>query len=181
MSSLKDPTILGETYGFWCQTLVLLGAAILAWLAIINSRRIERRKAAISVLISSKRDENLTNALRKIIAVHREEKNMASFAKQANLGTEESKAIRYALNHYEYISVGIFHQIFDEKIFKSSSYTTIVNLYERTKPYIEQARKEKRSQTTFQEFECLACRWKEKPLKHKPIKSIERNWLNKWF
>lgn len=179
---IKDPRILGETYGFWCQTIMLLVAAVVAYIAIVNARKIERKKAAINAIVSSKRDEELTKALRHIAALHNQEKNMASFAKMANINTEDSRYIRYALNHYEYVSVGIFHQIYDENIFKSSQYTTVVKLFERTKPYIEQARREKESETIFQEFECLVCRWKENPLKHKTIRSIEANWFSrKWF
>jgi hypothetical protein len=69
----EDPKIWGETYGFWCQTSVLLGAAIFAYVAIISAKRTERRKAAIEEISSGKKDEELTKAIRLIAKLHAEE------------------------------------------------------------------------------------------------------------
>jgi hypothetical protein len=105
---------------------------------------------------------------------------MASYAKKENIDSEDSKLIRHALNHYEYVSVGMHQDIFDENIYKYSLFTTVVRLYERTRPYIYQARKEQISQgakvaTAFQDFERLACRWLDDPLPQKPVKSVPAN------
>lgn len=179
------PTWLGETYGFWCQTFVLLLAAVIAGIAIKTSRSIERRKAAAGVIFSTRRDEQLRTALRVISELHADEtKNMATLAKKDNIDNEQAKAIRYALNHYEYISVGIAQQIYDEEIFKKSSFTTMTNLYNRTRPFIEAVRKNGGAVTTWQEFECLACKWVADPLEHKPVRAMPderrfRKWLAK--
>lgn len=167
------PRFFGETYGFWCQTTVLLAAAILAYVAIRTNRNIERRKAAIEAIFASKRDTALVQAHRHIAALAEQDVNMAAHGRKTNIDSEHSKIIRYALNHYEYVSVGISRGIYDEDIFKDSTYTTIVNLYERTKPFIDMVRVEWKTPTSYQELECLVCRWKEKPLKHKPIKAVE--------
>lgn len=45
---------------------------------------------------------------------------MSSLAK--DISCAESKVLRCALNHYEYVSVGIAQGICDEEIFNSSSY-----------------------------------------------------------
>src|ERR1700733_4363848 len=96
-----DPKIWGETYGFWCQTLVLLSAAIFAYVAIVSARRIERKRAAMEALFDSKKDEELTIAIRLIATLHDGDKNIASFGKPENIDSPESKGLRYALNHYE--------------------------------------------------------------------------------
>jgi|SRR5580698_6267447 hypothetical protein len=166
-----EPRFLGESGAFWVQTGVLAVAAIFAFIAIVVSRRVSRRQAAIEAIFSSRRDEELIKAIRQIAILHGGDKNMAAYAKVEG---DEGKYIRYALNHYEYVSVGISQGIYDEKIFKSSSYTTMVSLYDRTKPFIDEVRNIKSSRTIYQEFECLACRWKEKPLKHKPVKTIPK-------
>ena len=72
--------LLGETYGFWCQTATLAAAAVIAFLAVRTSRVIERRKAAAAAIFAGRRDEALTKAIRHIAALHDGDKNMAAFA-----------------------------------------------------------------------------------------------------
>ena|SRR5258708_7390765 len=171
--AIQDPKIWGETYGFWTQTAMLGLAALFAFVAIISARRIERKKSAIEIIFESRKDDELTKALRMIAALHEGEQKMESLAKKEKISSDESKAIRYALNHFESVAVSIAHGIFDEGTFKSSQYSTITRLYERTKSYIQVIRTQPNGTKTFyQEFECLACRWLEKPLKHKPIRSV---------
>lgn len=165
--------LLGETYAYWCQTFTLAAAAAAAFLAIRTSRAIERRKAAAAVVFAGREDEALTQAIRHIAALHEGDKNMAAFARRDNVDAEDSRHIRYALNHYEYLSVAIAQDIYDEELIKNSSYATITRLYVRTKPYIDEVRKQPGAgPTTYQEFECLACKWIASPLKHKPVKTV---------
>ena len=171
------PKILGESYAYWVQTVVLIAAAVLAYVAIKTSRAIERRKAAAAAVFSTKEDDELTDALRHITALHDGDKNIGPFARKDQKDSADAKHIKYALNHYEYVSVGILYGIYDEAICKASSYTTVTRLYERTKPFIDEARKVTGSKTTYQEFECLACRWLNKPLSHKPIRATEKRKL----
>ena len=90
---------LGETAGFWCQTLVLLAAAVFAYIQIRSSRAIERRKAAAEAIFDARKDKELIEARRRITTLHASDKNMAAFAKAE--GSEEITILRYALNHYE--------------------------------------------------------------------------------
>lgn len=170
---------LGETYGFWCQTLVLFAAAVFAYIQIRSSRAIERRKAAAEAIFAARRDKELTEARRKITALHAGDKNMAAYAKAE--GSEEITILRYALNHYEYVAVAIRQGIFDEAIFKNSSYTTLIKLYDRTKPFIDEMRRIK-APTVWQEFEWLMLRWKACPLPVKKFKSVEdKKFWQRWF
>ena len=105
--------MLGETYAFRCQTLTLAAAAIAAFLAIRASRAIERRKAAAAAVFAGRRDETLAKAIRRIAVPHDSEKNMAALARKDNIDSDDSKDIRYALNHYEHVSVAIAHDIYD--------------------------------------------------------------------
>lgn len=176
------PKLLGETYGFWCQTLVLLLAAIFAYMAIRASRAIERRKAAIAAIASARRDSKLTSNVRRVAQLHENERSIAYYGRKDQIDATEAKSIRYALNHYEYVAVGIFEDMYDEDIFKSAVYSTVVKLYDRTKPFIDEVRTVSKSDTPFQEFECLACRWKNNPLEHKPIRAVEakKRWSLPW-
>jgi Domain of unknown function (DUF4760) len=173
--------LLGETYGYWCQTLVLLAAVIFAYFQIRSARAIERQKAAIDRIFEMRSDLQLKEATRQIATVHAGDKNIATYGKVENKGCPEAKHIRYALNQYEYISVAISLGIYDDAIFKNSMYGTLIELYDRTKPFIDERRKHS-GPTTWQEFECLACRWKERPLQKKTIKAVEdRSWRKRLF
>jgi hypothetical protein len=168
-----DAKLLGETYGFWCQTGSLMAAAILAYLTLRSSRAIERRKAAANAIFAGRRDKELTEAVRRIAALHASERSISSYGREENKEGEEARIIRYALNHYEYVSVGITQGVFDETIFKNANFTSITKLYERTKPFIDEIRRRRGSNTAWQELECLACKWKSNPLKARSIRSVE--------
>lgn len=165
------PLYWGETKGYWAQTGVVSLAVIVAIIAIVTARATERKKAAAAVIFASRQDGPLVDAIRKIGALSQTDQNMAMWALDDRKGTEEAKAIRYALNHYEYVAVGIANGIYDEKLFKSSSFTTIVKLYDRTKPFIDAIRAAGQD-TAQQDFECLALKWKSDPLKKKQIMHV---------
>ncbi len=161
---------LGETYGFWTQTGVLLLGALLT---VLSVRFIERKKAAAEVLFRTKSDRKLSLALRKIGEIHHSQEKIAKYgAKPVGEDKVIGNLINYALTHFEYVSIGIQEGIYDQKIFKRSQYGTVMRLYERTKPFINVVRKEIGSETLYMEFEWLSCEWKKKPLKLKKISSI---------
>jgi hypothetical protein len=161
----------GEPWAYWIQTLILVIGTIGAFLAVWSARVIERRKAASAVIFQARADGTLVDGIRRITQLHDGETNIRKFAKADQKDSEESKAIRYVLNHYEYISVGIQEDIYDEKIFKKSSFSTITKVYERTRPFIEALRVEEKRDTIYQEVEWLACRWLCSPLKKNKIKT----------
>lgn len=162
----------GESSAFWVQTLMLfIGVAVALW-SVIVSRQNARRKAAVEVIFHSRGDKELREAVQKITELSDGDLTMAKHGRQNALNSDEAKALRYALNHYEYISVGIGQSIYDEEIFRTSSFTTITRLYKRTKPFIDELRKTTGVSTIYQEFEELACRWISNPLKKKSIKGF---------
>lgn len=69
------------------------------------------------------------------------------------------------LNKYEFTAQGIRNAAFEEKIYKSMQYSTIMRIWKRSKPLIEEIRRIEEIETIYQEFEWLAKRWEKKPLK----------------
>jgi hypothetical protein len=154
-----------------------------AVVAICSSRATERRKAAIAALFSYRADKDLLAAIRHIAVLHTSDKNMAVWAKEDNEDAKkEARIIRIALNHFEYVGVAIDQGIYDEKIFKHAMYTTLVKLYQRTKPFIDELRSRRKRDTAWQEFECLAVRWINKPLLKKTVTPVQStNWRKRLF
>jgi hypothetical protein len=91
--------------------------------------------------------------------------NMNRLAKTENFNSEDAKKIRYTLNFYETISVGIQEGIYDEMMFKRVTCGSVIGAYDRTISLILAIRAETKRDTIFSEFEWLAKRWKANPLK----------------
>src|SRR5690606_615796 len=120
------------------------------------------------LLFNSRGDNELMNGIRTVSSLHyRQDVNMRHYARSDQTATDEAKALRYVLNHWEYVSVGIQSGIYDEQMLKTSSYNTVVHLYKCAKPFIEEIREQSGRQTIYQEFQWLAKRWGSKPIKRK--------------
>jgi len=91
-------------------------------------------------------------------------------ADKSKYHSEECVAIRYVLNHFEHVSIGIQHDIYDEEMLRQGWHSLVVKVYEQTQPLIAAIREMKQSNTPLQEFEWLAKRWLAKPLKARKIK-----------
>lgn len=90
---------------------------------------------------------------------------MRLLANSEHAKEENVEKIRYLLNHFERLSVGVQEGIYNEKMLRKSQYTIFTKTYDWAKPFIEGVREQTNSPTAFQEFEWLAKRWKGRPLK----------------
>lgn len=168
-----------ECSGFWgClgellgsdvfKNVAFIGGVLVAVVSVLSAKATARKKQSSDLLFNSRGDNELVQGMRMISTLHkRQDVNMRHYAKEDQVGTEEAKALRYVLNHYEYVSVGIQSGIYDEMMLKSSSYNTIINLYKYAKPFIEGIREESGRATIYQEFQWLAKRWESTPIKKK--------------
>lgn len=155
---------LGESVGFWIQTLVLAVSAIGGIWIILSRGKQEGRRATVDLVVEQKRDQQLTEAREWITKVRdKGETNLAKYL--VNEESEEYKNILYLLNTYEFISVGIKTGAFSEKTYKRLRYTTLMGDWECFHGFVTEFRKGKSRNTLFQDFEWLYNRWKKNPLK----------------
>ena len=148
--------------------MMLVIAALIAVISILSVFITAQRKQAIDMILSIRQDKQLTDGLALIARLHiAKDDNILKYSEHDMRGHETTVLIQYVLNHYEFVAVGIRQSIYSEQIVKASSYTTIVKLYDRALPFISNVRKANQTPTYYQEFECLAKRWKDKPLKVK--------------
>ena len=61
---------LGETFGFWVQTSILAVSALAALWVIKASKTQEKRRSTVDLIVEQKRDRDLTEARRVILAMH---------------------------------------------------------------------------------------------------------------
>jgi hypothetical protein len=168
---LNDPTIiaepikwLGETIGFWIQT-VILAVSAGAGIRIIRSRgKQEARRATVDLIVAQNRDPELVKAKAAIRAMHENhETNLARHLQDPN--SEQYKAILLVLNTYEFIASGIRTHAFDDEVHKRLRFSAVIRDWESLKGFVADFRIQKGKTTLFQDFEWLYQQWKKDPLK----------------
>ncbi len=116
------------------------------------------------------------------VAIDVDENNDLDIRKYVNKderSSDEAKKLMYILNQYEYLSVGIKNNAYNEQMLKDAIFSTTVRLYEVTAPYIKRLNEPGQHgaarPTAYSEFSLLAQKWmKEGKGPHKPKKS--RKW-----
>ena len=155
---------LGETLGFWIQTGALFISAIAAIWLIAATRRDNKRRATIDLVVSQKQDAELQAAKRWVLSTH--ERNLNNLAQHLpNKNSDELKHIMRVLNNYEFIAAGIREDALDEEIFKRVQWSVLVKDWGALSGCVMEIRRSEKRPTLFQEFEYLANKWKKKPLK----------------
>lgn len=149
------------------RNIVMTLGLLVAVISVMNARSIARKKQTADMMFASRVDKEISQGYATVRELHD--------AKDANLRTlaapegeeniRKAEEIRYVLNHWERISVGIQEGIYDEVMFHKNNYTTVINLYERAEPLIKAIREKEMKETFYQDFEALYDRWKKKPLK----------------
>lgn len=85
--------------------------------------------------------------------------NIRAYAAKDKAESEEAKSIRYVLNHWEYVSVGVQAGIYDEKMLWNASFGTVTALHRHARPFIDALRESSGRTTVYQEIQWLAERW----------------------
>ncbi len=155
---------LGETDGFWIQTLVLAVSAIAGILVITSRGKQEKRRATVDLIVDQKRDPELTDARRRIREMHdRKDTNLSRHLQ--DIECQEYKDILLALNTYEFVASGIRIGAFSEEMYKRLRCSVLLKDWEAFKGFVIEFRIQKQIPGLFQDFEWLYKRWKTKPLK----------------
>lgn len=119
----------------------------------------------MDILNSYQKDGDIVLAVAEVGELKKHASNhVQSLAHDISGNTEH---IRKVLNYFESIAVCVDAKIYDDKIIKTTMYSTVVTIWDTCLPYIEERRKLKNKPTFYQELELLVVRWKKEPLKHK--------------
>lgn len=151
------------------NALVLLGT-IVAIGAIIYNVRTAKKTQTANFLFESRKDRQYTESLHILKKVHHSGKSFRSYVFPCNnspiseVERLERREFQYILNFYERVAVSIREGIYDERMIKRASFTTVIETWDIAEPLIKAVREHIRSDTTWQEFEWLVKRWKADPL-----------------
>ena len=158
---------------FWqviSNAIVLLGVLV-ATSAIFYNVRTAKKTQTANFLFESRQDTQYTESLHVLKKVHQSGKSFRSylFPREGKIITEremlERRKVQYILNFYERVAVSIREGIYDEQMIKRTSFTTVIETWDIAEPLIKAIREYIHSDTTYQEFEWLVSRWKQKPLR----------------
>ena len=153
---------LGESWGFWIQTGAFFVSALGAIAVIYYNGRQARVTSLINLLMHQKSDVELIEATRR---VHALKENGSTLSNHVLHDSKERKDILRVRNNQEFIAVGIRLKAFDENVYKQTQCTNVLRLWEATSGFIHELRGVDGKTTIFQDFERLAKRWRDKPLK----------------
>ena len=121
-----------------------------------------RRSAMVQMLLDRSHDERLIDAEKRVRKLYKE--NHSSLKHFVENDSDDRAAILIVLNNLEFLSSGVNMGTFDEDVFKRMQYSNVMRSWQMTKDFIETLRANHGNTTYFQDFECLAMRWKKKPL-----------------
>lgn len=148
------------------KTVGLFVGILVAVASVWTMRVVARKKQTADFLFVSRTDKQLLDGNKCLSELHNSpDKNMRHFACREKIDTDECRHIRYVLNHYERIAIGIQEGIYDDRMLKKATYNSALRLYAQAKPFIDSVRENEKTNTYYQEFEWLVKSWKSKPLK----------------
>lgn len=154
-----------------------LFGVLVAIVSVLSARATAKKKQSADLLSSTRSDEELVNGLRCLSILHnRPDANIRQYASDSQADTEEAKSIRYVLNHYEYVAVGLQSGIYHETMLRRASHNTLVSLFTHARPFIEALREHKNRPSLYQEMQCMAERW----LELGQPKKLKNSWWAFW-
>ncbi|MGA9224457.1 MAG: DUF4760 domain-containing protein [Pseudomonas graminis] len=150
------------------RNLLVFSGIVVAIVSVLSVKQTAKRKQTADLLFGTRADEQLSAGYKMLQKLHNAtDTNIRVYGTKAKNDSDEANGIRYVLNHWERVCVGMNQGIYDEKMLHASTYSTIMNLYEQALPFIQAVRQATGKDTYYQELECLVLRWKNKPLARK--------------
>lgn len=167
---------LGETSGFWIQTVaVFLSAVATCGLLFYTSRQVrllvtqmdrnelqDRRRATIDVVLNEKSDPEFQAARKALAEMHETKVNFTSLACQKLvIHSDENKTILCVLNQYEFIASAIREGAFDEGVYRRMKESLLIRDWDALTAYVHELRRANSRPNLYSEFEWLATSWKK--------------------
>jgi len=153
------------------SNVIVLFGVLVAIITIVYNIRTAKKTQTANFLFESRQDTYYIESLHVLKQAHQSGKSFRSYvfpaegSKISDDEIAERRKFQYILNFYERVAVSIRAGIYNEKMIKRASFTTVIETYDIAEPLIKAIREYIQSETTYQEFEWLVKRWKEKPLK----------------
>lgn len=149
----------------WFRGFMIMTGVVVAITSVVSARTIARKKQTADLMFGTRSDEKLSDGYKCLARLHNAaDSNMRALAREDKRNSDEANEVRYVLNHWERVFVGLRQGIYDEKMLREANYNTVLKTWAQAKPYIEAVREAEQRQTYYQCLELYAKQWKRKPL-----------------
>lgn len=138
---------------------VMLGVVIALW-SLRTTIVLARRKQSSDLIFAARNDESIVAGIR-VLRAHKASNTIALLAVLPGIKTDDAAKVRYLLNYFEALAVGVRKNIYDEKILHLNYHGTLVHLFDAAEPFILETRLSHDRPTVYRELAWLAMRWKE--------------------
>ena len=150
-------TSIAQWIGPSIQAGAIIVSAIGVALMIRTNRAIARQRAVLDLIVKEQTDGDMLAARKRFVAL-KQEGNISEYAKQSNLASEQAADIRFVLNMYEAVAIGIKKKAYDKEIYMDWCRTTAVKDWIACKGFVAKYQQD-HSPKIYAEFEALAKEW----------------------
>jgi len=84
-----------------------------------------------------------------------------NLAKEESINLESTTSMRYVLNYYEDMAIGIKEKVYDDQYLRESTAHTVIKIYDLCKPFISELN-EYRNKTAYKHLSLLVKKWRPK-------------------
>lgn len=149
------------------RNLLIMSGVITAIVSVSKVQATAKKKQTADLLFGCRMDEQLRIGTQHVVAMHDPNGSIKDLLQAQKENSDEAVAVKYLLNHWERVCVGINLGIYHEEMLRQANRTNVVDLYQKSKPFIDAVRYKTGKDTFYKDFEALALKWMEKPLKVK--------------
>ncbi|WP_315920163.1 DUF4760 domain-containing protein [Mesorhizobium sp. SP-1A] len=165
---MPEEVAASASYVHWIGPLLQAGAILVSAggvaLMIQWNRAIARQRAILDLIVKEQTDSDMI-AARKDFVNLKKDGNLLQWADEASRSGEQATTIRFILNMYEVVAIGIKKSAYDEAIYRDYCRTTVVLDWIAVKEFVSEYQL-RYGHKIFAEFELMAKRWatdKERP------------------
>jgi len=144
-------------------TAALIGATLATsgWLYTARrARALSRKQHTVSVMLQASFNKEFRDAM---VTISKASKAGPCPNLELMEHQEQLLAVRFVLNHYEFLSAGLRNGDFDERLVHDSQRGTILRIFQFSEGHIYGLRKSRDQLSLYENLEWLRIRWTKKP------------------
>lgn len=147
-------------YRIYLTPALVLVSTIVAVIALVNTRRLARRKATLDLIEKGESTDHYRE-LNKTFSGLRRGKGFAHLSKPAPTDEDDRSRVNDYLNHYELVAVGIFQRILDEKFYRSWMRAPFVRDWNAAVDFVQRERWRRETDGTWTYNEKIFCNYQK--------------------